>query len=128
MADQAPLSKEFFSQEYWSGLPFPSPGDLPNPGIKPRSPKLQSDALPSEPPRKPQLASKAKHIVLAFMNGHMEFTPKESLVSYSIEKNYFDFFKLIILILWLQQKKYIYYIYIYKGITASPFGNQSQKG
>ena len=37
-------------QEYWSGLPFPSPGDLPNPGIKPRSPALQADTLPSEPP------------------------------------------------------------------------------
>ena len=41
-------------QEYWSGLPFPSPGDLPNPGIEPRSPTLQADALPSEPPGKPQ--------------------------------------------------------------------------
>ena len=41
---------EFSRQEYWSGLPFPSPGDLPNPGIKPRSPTLQADALPSEPP------------------------------------------------------------------------------
>ena len=41
-------------QEYWSGLPFPSPGDLPNPGIKPRSPALQADVLPSEPPGKPQ--------------------------------------------------------------------------
>ena len=39
-------------QEYWSGLPFPSPGDLPNPGIKPRSPTLQADTLPSEPPGK----------------------------------------------------------------------------
>ena len=37
-----------------SGLPFPSPGDLPNPGIEPRSPALQADALPSEPPGKPQ--------------------------------------------------------------------------
>ena len=37
-------------QEYWSGLPFPSPGDLPDPGIKPRSPTLESDALTSEPP------------------------------------------------------------------------------
>ena len=36
-------------QEYWSGLPFPSPGDLPNPGIEPRSPALRADALPSEP-------------------------------------------------------------------------------
>ena len=40
-------------QEYWNVLPFPSPGDLPNPGIKPRSPTLQADALPSEPPGKP---------------------------------------------------------------------------
>ena len=39
-------------QEYWSGLPFPSPGDLPNPGIEPRSPTLQADALTSEPPGK----------------------------------------------------------------------------
>ena len=37
-------------QEYWSGLPFPSPGDLPNPGIRPRSPALQADSLLSEPP------------------------------------------------------------------------------
>ena len=38
--------------KYWSELPFPSPGDLPNPGIEPRSPTLQADALPSEPPGK----------------------------------------------------------------------------
>ena len=44
---------EFSRQEYWSGLPFPSPGDLPNPGIEPRSPVLQADALLSEPPGKP---------------------------------------------------------------------------
>ena len=41
----------FSRQEYWSGLPFPFPGDLPNPGIKPGSPALQADALPSEPHR-----------------------------------------------------------------------------
>ena len=41
------------SSEYWSGLPFPSPGDLPDPGINPGSPALQADALPSEPPGKP---------------------------------------------------------------------------
>ena len=40
---------EFSRQEYWSGLPFPSPGDFPNPGIKPRSPALQANSLPSEP-------------------------------------------------------------------------------
>ena len=41
-------------QEYWSGLPFPSPVDLPNPGIKPRSPTLKTDSLPAEPPGKPK--------------------------------------------------------------------------
>ena len=49
---QAPLSMEFSRQEYRSGLTFPSSGDLPDPGIKPRSPALQADALPSEPPGK----------------------------------------------------------------------------
>ena len=47
---QAPQSTEFSRQEYWSGVPFPSPGDLPNRGIKPGSPTLQGDTLPSEPP------------------------------------------------------------------------------
>ena len=50
-AYQAP-SMGFSRQEYWSGLPFPSPGDLPDPGIEPRSPTLQADALTSEPPGK----------------------------------------------------------------------------
>ena len=53
VAYQAPLSKEFSRQEYWSRLPFSSPLDLPNPGIEPGSPALQADALPSEPPGKP---------------------------------------------------------------------------
>ena len=55
VALQARPSKESSRQEYWSGLPFPSPGDLPNPGIEPRSPTLQADALTSEPPGKPEL-------------------------------------------------------------------------
>ena len=46
---QTPLSMEFSRQEYWNGLPFPSPGVLPDPGIEPGSPTLQADALPSEP-------------------------------------------------------------------------------
>ena len=50
VACQAPLSMKFSRQEYWNGLPFPSPGDLPDPGSEPRSPALQSDSLPSEPP------------------------------------------------------------------------------
>ena len=50
---QAPLYIGFLRQESWSGLPFPSPGDLPEPGIEPRSPTLQVDSLPTEPPGKP---------------------------------------------------------------------------
>ena len=49
VARQAPPSMEFSRQEYWSGLPFPSPGDLPDPGIEAGSPALQADTLPSEP-------------------------------------------------------------------------------
>ena len=55
VAYEAPQSMEFSRQEYWGGLPFPSPGDLPNPGIEPGSPALQADALPYEPPGKPPL-------------------------------------------------------------------------
>jgi len=50
VAHQAPPSMEFYRQEYWSGLPFPSPGDLPDSGIEPGSSALQVDALPSDPP------------------------------------------------------------------------------
>ena len=49
VAYQAPPSMEFSWQGYWSGLPFPSPGDLPNPGIEPQPPALLEDALPPEP-------------------------------------------------------------------------------
>ena len=53
VAHQASPSMGFSRQEYWSGLPFPSPGDLSDPGIKPGSPSLEADALLSEPPGKP---------------------------------------------------------------------------
>ena len=53
VAHQALLSMGFSRQGYWSGLPFPSPGELPDPGIEPRSPALRAGALPSEPPGKP---------------------------------------------------------------------------
>ena len=51
---QATLTMGFSRQECWSGLPFPSPGHLPDPGIEPRSPALQAGALPSEPSGKPK--------------------------------------------------------------------------
>ena len=56
VAYQAPPSMGFSRQEYWSGLSFPSPGDLPNPVIKPGSPAFQADALISEPPGKPKFS------------------------------------------------------------------------
>ena len=55
IAHQALLSIEFSRQEYWSGMPFPSPGDPSDPGIEPGSAALQADSLPTEPPGKTQL-------------------------------------------------------------------------
>ena len=59
---QAPLSMGFSRQGFWSGLPFPSSGDLPDPGIKPGSPALQANALPSEPPGNPVAEHKLSHL------------------------------------------------------------------
>ena len=53
VAHQAPPTIGFSRQEYWTGLPFSSPGDLPDPGIEPRSPAMWAEALTSEPPEKP---------------------------------------------------------------------------
>jgi len=61
VAHQSPLYIRFSRQEYWSGLPFPSPGNLPDPGIKPRSPALQADSLPTEPPGKSNTSTRKKH-------------------------------------------------------------------
>ena len=62
VAYQAPPSMGFSRQEYWSGLPFPSPGDLPDTGIEPRSPTFQADALTTEPPGKPLLPHNCTHL------------------------------------------------------------------
>ena len=58
VAFQAPLSMGFPRKEYWSGLSFPSEGDFPNPGIKPRSPALQADSLLCEPPENKYINTK----------------------------------------------------------------------
>ena len=58
VASQAPLSMGFSRQEHWSGLPFPSPGDLPDPGIKPESPAFQADSLLTELQRNPYFGEK----------------------------------------------------------------------
>ena len=60
VARQAPLSRGFPRQEHWGGLPCPPPGDPPNPGIKPRSPALKEDSLPSEPPGEPHVKTEEK--------------------------------------------------------------------
>ena len=65
VAYQATLSMEFSRQEYWSGLPFPTPGNFPNPGIEPGSPATQADSLLSEPPGKP-LVNIRMHIYVLF--------------------------------------------------------------
>ena len=57
---------EFSRPEYWSGQPFPSPGDLPNPGIEPRSPSLQADSLPAEPQGMPSIIAISFKLVLLF--------------------------------------------------------------
>ena len=78
VACQAPLSVGFPRQEYWSGLLFSSLGDLPYPGIKPRSPVLQADSLPSEPPGKPILTRKMTNSALFFRIFVDSFTSCES--------------------------------------------------
>ena len=62
VACQAPLSVGFSRLEYWSGLPFLSSGDLPNPGIEPGAPSFQADSLPPEPPGKPYPQSKKRQL------------------------------------------------------------------
>ena len=64
VANQASLSVGFSRQEYWSGLPFPSPGDLLNPGVEPGSPALKADSLPSEPLKKPKTHSINKNYTM----------------------------------------------------------------
>ena len=65
---QAPPSMGFPRQEYWSGFPFPSPGDLPDPGIEPGSPALQADILLSEPPVKSRVSSYRKDFAISLLN------------------------------------------------------------
>ena len=74
VAQQASLSMGFSRKEYWSGLPFSSPGDFPDPGIEPRSPALQADALTSEPPKWHQIIS----IRIIFCSSHNKILQKIS--------------------------------------------------
>ena len=79
VAYQAPPSMRFSRQEYWSGLPFPSPGDLPYPGIEPWSPALQADTLTSQPPGKPNKVHLVKAMVFpVVMYGYESRTIKKA--------------------------------------------------
>ena len=86
VAYQAPQSVEFSWQEYWSGLPSPSPWDLPNPGIEPGSPALQADALPSEYKSNAKTAQAGKPICPLFDFGVNQF-PKSGFLSFYLLTN-----------------------------------------
>ena len=85
VAHQAPPSMEFSRQEYWSELPFPSPGDLPDPGILPTSPAFQADALTSEPPGNPPYIMVGRLYVLLSLGQSFIFH-KASLVAQTVKK------------------------------------------
>ena len=74
VAHQAPLPMEFSKQECWSELPFPSPRSLPDPGIEPRSPTLQADSLPPEPPCEYSVSTNALHFEIISLS-HFFFHP-----------------------------------------------------
>ena len=82
LARQPPLSMEFSRQEYWSGLPFPSPGYFPDPESKPGVPSLQADSLPFEPPDKPILHSSVVLVTQLCLTpcDPMDYSPPGSFV------------------------------------------------
>ena len=84
IAHQAPLSVGFSRQEYWSGLPFPSPGDLPNSGIEPGSHALQVDSLPTEPSGK---LEQVYNTYIYHHGGFVSIMKDENRVHSSLENN-----------------------------------------
>ena len=99
VAYQAPLSMGFSRPEYWRGLPFPSPGDLPDPGIKPGSPALQADSLPSEPPGKPLTLIRAMEMnrhsrVWGLQVGHLKVSGKAPLPARPVTEGIWEAFLL----------------------------------
>ena len=84
VAHHAPLSMEFFRQEYWSGQPFPSPGAFPKPSIEPESPPLQADSLPCKPPGKLSVFNRClllDHIQFTLIHG-LNFPGSYTIWSY----------------------------------------------
>ena len=90
VAIQASLSVEFFRQESWSGQPFPSPGDLPDSGIKPGSPALQVYSLPSDPPERPPDISIIKPQITECLGNPMDRGAWRATV-HGVTKGLYDF-------------------------------------
>ena len=80
VAHQAPPFMGFSRKGYWSGFPFPSSGDLPNPGTEPESPTLQADSLPSEPPGKPKLCLEEFVFGLSFVTLFLYLQEKDGVL------------------------------------------------
>ena len=76
VAHEAPLSMGFLRQEYWSGLPFPTPGDLPDPGIEPMSPALAGGFFTTDPPEKSSVAEYSFFLFLFFFFRKKEKTDR----------------------------------------------------
>ena len=89
---QAPLSMGFSRQEYLSGLPFPSPGGLPDPGIEPRSPAFQADSLPPEPPGNSSQIFQPKQLLSQLWRPVLLGLSSMGLVSSGSSDAYSDFF------------------------------------
>ena len=78
VARQAPLSMEFSRQEFWSGLPFPSPGDLPDPGVKPASAALAGDFFMVEPPGEPHNEGYSSHSIVQMITQQLLMSESSS--------------------------------------------------
>ena len=96
VAYQAPPSMGFSRQECWSGFPFPSPGDLPNPGMEPGSPTLQADTLPSEPPGKPVFHSGCANLHPSYSGGGLPFLHTLSKVGSLLDGGHSDWCELVL--------------------------------
>ena len=120
VAYEISLTMEFSRQEYWSGLPFPSPGDPPSPGNEPRSPSLQADSLPSEPHSKMIKVNKTKQNKIlglpdvssnSFANfsfqGHILGTASPNLPSWSLKARSEDCSKDTSQLVFGEDKKFI---------------------
>ena len=110
-AHQTPLSRRFSRQGYWSGQPFPFPGDLPNSRVKPGFPELQADSLPSEPPGKPN----TRNYISLFPTATTNPIPASNLQTAKL-KNMGNI--LTVEVLFSQIPAFLLYVYFRLSITS----------